>query len=262
MSKTSSKDKIDFRLHPLRHYQLVKNSLPDKKMKILDYGSGTGDFTGNLKNKNWELYGIEVDQERLSEAKKHYPKQKWFEMKVGQKLPFKTNYFDAVTLFHVLEHVDSEKEALKEIKRVLKKGGTLYLASPYKGLFTWADTANLRYSFPLLHKYAMYLILGKKTYDARFKIKKGEKLYGDCSINRTWHKHYKENEIRKLLRNDFQIDQFQKFSLFHPLLLLLYNLGDFLFGRHLKITKQLLYVDNCIEARELSYNMLVTSRKK
>lgn len=261
MANRKKTQKIDFRFHPLRHYQLVRNSLPDKKIRILDYGCGTGDFIGNLNNNKWDVHGIEVDQDRLSEAKK-YSKVKLHEMKVGQKLPFKANYFDAVTLFHVLEHVDSEKEALNEIKRVLKKGGTLYLASPYKGLFTWADTANLRYAFPKLHKYAIYLILGKKVYEERFEFKKGKMLYGDCSINRTWHKHYKEPEIRKLLKKDFVIEKFEKFSLFHPLLLLLYNFGDFIFGRHLLITKQLLYLDNCIEAGEFSYNMLVTARKK
>lgn len=262
MKKLKQRHSLDFKIHPLRHYQIVNNLLPDKEIKILDYGCGTGDFIGNLQNKKWSITGIEVDQERLACARKAYPHLKLYEMKVGQRLPFKTNTFDVVTLFHVLEHVDSEKEALSEIHRVLKKNGILYLASPYKGLFTWADTANLRYSFPVLHKYTMYLLLGKKVYDSRFKEKALDKLYGDCSINRTWHRHYKENEVRRLLQKNFDVLNFAKFSLFHPLLLLLYNFANYVTGRHLFFTKYLLYLDNCINAGEFSYNMLVTCRKK
>jgi len=251
-----------FKIHPLRHYYLVHNDLPQKQLKILDYGCGNGEFIGRIKNKNWTKHGIEVDSERLSKAKSDYKDVQFKQMKVGAKLPYKDNYFDVVTLFHVLEHVDSEKKAISEVTRVLKPGGTLYLASPHEGLFSWADTANLRYRFPKLHKQFAQLILGKKEYENRFKLKKGEKLYGDCSINRTWHKHYKEKEIRSLISKNYTIEEFLKFSVFHPFLLLIYNFTHFIFGRHLKLTTYLIYLDNVLKAREFSYNMLIIAHKK
>ena len=47
-----------------------------------------------------------------------------------QDIPFENNYFDIVICNHVLEHVDDDKKALKEIFRVLKKGGKGILLCP------------------------------------------------------------------------------------------------------------------------------------
>lgn len=50
---------------------------------------------------------------------------------VGEKLPFKSNIFDAVFSFAVLEHVRNPFECAKEIMRVLKPGGILYIQVPF-----------------------------------------------------------------------------------------------------------------------------------
>jgi SAM-dependent methyltransferase len=165
-------------------------------------------------------------------------------------------------MFHVLEHVQSESEAIKEAHRVLKKKGILYLASPYRGMFTWADTANLRYRFPLIHKKFMELSLGKKEYDNRFIKQQKQGLYGDCTSTRTWHKHYKEHEISTLLNGKFDIEEFYKFSLFHPFLLVMQNVFDYFFKRKSDLVKKMIWYDNKLNAGELSYNMLAICTKK
>ncbi len=50
---------------------------------------------------------------------------------IGEKLPFKSNSFDAVFSFAVLEHVRNPFECAKEIIRVLKPGGIIYVAVPF-----------------------------------------------------------------------------------------------------------------------------------
>ena len=54
-----------------------------------------------------------------------------------QKLPFKNNFFDAVTMLAVFEHLDNEKIpfVLKEVNRVLNKGGVLAMTTPAP----WSD---------------------------------------------------------------------------------------------------------------------------
>ncbi len=47
-----------------------------------------------------------------------------------RNMPFENDYFDIVLCNHVLEHIDNEKLALKEIYRVLKKGGWAILQVP------------------------------------------------------------------------------------------------------------------------------------
>ncbi len=51
-------------------------------------------------------------------------------------LPFKENTFDLVISNHVIEHVKYQEKHLSEIKRVLKKEGICYLATPNR-LFPW-----------------------------------------------------------------------------------------------------------------------------
>ncbi|MEH2380965.1 MAG: methyltransferase domain-containing protein [Nostoc sp.] len=50
---------------------------------------------------------------------------------IGEKLPFKSEVFDAVFSLAVLEHVRNPFECAQEITRVLKPGGTLYAAVPF-----------------------------------------------------------------------------------------------------------------------------------
>lgn len=50
---------------------------------------------------------------------------------IGEKLPFKSNVFDAIFSLVVLEHVKNPFECAKEIRRVLKPGGTLYAVVPF-----------------------------------------------------------------------------------------------------------------------------------
>ena len=47
------------------------------------------------------------------------------------KMPFEDNTFDVILCNHVLEHVDDDKKAMKEIKRVMKKEGFAILQVPF-----------------------------------------------------------------------------------------------------------------------------------
>ena len=97
------------------------------KVKILDIGCGTG---ANLKffEKFGKVFGIDPSKEALKYAKTIGCKG----VKIGraEKIPYKSDSFDAVLLLDVLEHTDNEREALKEIKRVSKKSSLLIMTVP------------------------------------------------------------------------------------------------------------------------------------
>jgi SAM-dependent methyltransferase len=46
------------------------------------------------------------------------------------QLPIASSYFDAVICIHVLEHVDNDRQAMKEIYRVVKPGGWAIVTVP------------------------------------------------------------------------------------------------------------------------------------
>jgi ubiquinone/menaquinone biosynthesis C-methylase UbiE len=57
-------------------------------------------------------------------------------MAKGESLPFEDSSFDLVTSYQTLEHVESVSECLKEMIRVLKPGGFLYIKCPdYNSFF-------------------------------------------------------------------------------------------------------------------------------
>lgn len=58
-----------------------------------------------------------------------------------QNLPFNNNYFDVIICNHVLEHVEDDIKAMKELLRVLKPGGFAILQVPinYNYEYTFED---------------------------------------------------------------------------------------------------------------------------
>ena len=98
----------------------------NKKLKILDIVCGTGKNAEDLK-KYGKVYGIDFSKEALNFCKKRHLKN----IKLGtvEKLPYPNSSFDFVTCLDVLYHkgIKDDAGALKEINRVLKKGGFLFL---------------------------------------------------------------------------------------------------------------------------------------
>lgn len=128
-----------------RAFWLIEKLDPEKRKKILDVGCGDGFYLHlllSLKNKN-TLVGIDIDPNALSSAKKNLKGRK-IKLLRGDltKLPFKKNAFDAVLTSEVLEHVEDEVGALKEIRRVLKPKGVLVLSVPHANYPLFWDPVN------------------------------------------------------------------------------------------------------------------------
>lgn len=107
-----------------RRFSEVKKISKEVKGPVLDIGCHSGLFTSVILPivKTEKIYGIDVSANAIKKAKKRIPNGDFI---VGDihKLPYKDNFFDAVYCLEVLEHVDSPIEVLKEIKRVMNKGG-------------------------------------------------------------------------------------------------------------------------------------------
>lgn len=248
--------------NPYYYMEYIANKINSIKVKkILDYGCANGELLAYLIDRGHKLYGYEVDKSiRFSK----YLNKK---IKVGygnpqDKLPYRKNEFDVVVLSHVLEHVGDERKCVSEVSRVLKPGGYLLLASPYRGIFSVADTANLKYRFPDIHRGIYSLLEGKNEYLRQFQLKKQKSMYSDATLGVKSHKHYKEYEIRKLLGDRFEIVEFKKYSLFFPFIHLLnYILQKMLKTNNYVLTK-VQRLDSKLFPGELSYNFVVYARKK
>lgn len=103
--------------------------------KIVDVGSGNGGISIAFAEAGAKVSGIEVEQELYDIGKEHAASVGVavdFYLYDGFRLPFENNFFDAAVSASVLEHTDDPTLYLKEVLRVTRPGGYLYLGFPNK----------------------------------------------------------------------------------------------------------------------------------
>ncbi|MBC7694348.1 MAG: class I SAM-dependent methyltransferase [Burkholderiales bacterium] len=133
ISHTNSKKGIINKL-----YHMVRSHTLKQKVKlissyvsrgtILDYGCGTGMFLSECKKVGWETFGIEPDNNARQIASEQ--NLNLFADKDTLQLHIVEKEYDAITLWHVLEHVTDMSETLVFFKQKLKQKGVLIIAVP------------------------------------------------------------------------------------------------------------------------------------
>ena len=103
-------------------------SLLPKNAKILDAGCGAGEKTNYLLSKGIDAIGVDSSKTAIAFARKNFSRTR-FRVAHVEKLPFENNSFDAVLSIAVLHCLlePSRKAYVKELHRVLRKDGLLYL---------------------------------------------------------------------------------------------------------------------------------------
>jgi len=96
--------------------------------KVLDVGCSTGFYLAKLRELGWDTYGVEINDRAASFGKEKLKLKIHTGTLESAKYP--SDYFDAVTLWHCLEHVYSPMNTLKEVYRILKKDGMVIIGTP------------------------------------------------------------------------------------------------------------------------------------
>jgi SAM-dependent methyltransferase len=99
----------------------LKKLVPPKAC-ILDWGAGDGAFQRLLERKGFDSYGID------SYSSESNPK-KIIRASI-EEAPFPEGFFDAITCFHVLEHIHHPVTSVKKVLRLLKPGGIFVVEVP------------------------------------------------------------------------------------------------------------------------------------
>ena len=137
---------VDFKEYSQKHIHFFSDSIPKLveemlgdtiNFSIIDLGCGDGRFFYFLKKNGYfnrvkKIVGVDLSQERLNRAKKHFPEIQTMIADVCNLSKVKNSTFDFVISNQVIEHVNNDYKMVREIKRILKNGGQAYVSSVMK----------------------------------------------------------------------------------------------------------------------------------
>ena len=101
-----------------------------KKGRLLDIGYGDGSFLYNAQNEGFEVFGLDISSEAFEIVNKKLGSNKNIFNCELEDCKFPNNYFDVITLCHVLEHLPDPKKTLYEIEKKIKDDGILIVSVP------------------------------------------------------------------------------------------------------------------------------------
>jgi 2-polyprenyl-3-methyl-5-hydroxy-6-metoxy-1,4-benzoquinol methylase len=98
-----------------------------KTNNLLDIGAGSGFLLEVAKRHGWNVRGTEFAEDAIEMCRK-----KGIHVDKGElaELGFEDNSFDVITGIEVIEHLNNPTEITKEIFRILRPGGVVYLTTP------------------------------------------------------------------------------------------------------------------------------------
>lgn len=127
---------------------------------ILDVGCASGTFTNKVSSlfPQAKITGIDVHQSAIKYGQIKYPHIN-FILADAHRIPFKDSSLDLVICYETIEHLNKPLEALKEMRRVLKKDGTALIAMDSGSLlfglvwFFWERTKGKVWQDAHIHPY-------------------------------------------------------------------------------------------------------------
>jgi len=98
-----------------------------KNNRILDVGCGIGYFLDVAKERGWNVYGTEYAKKAIQICT-----EKGISMKQGKldSFNYENGFFDVITSFEVIEHINNPQEEIKHIKTLLRPDGIFYCTTP------------------------------------------------------------------------------------------------------------------------------------
>ena len=111
---------------------IASDMLRAEQGRTLDLGCGTGSAFPMLREREFDVVGIDLSSQMIAVAKQRYADDRGIEVSRGDAefLPFADASFDAVTCLGVFESLPDYIPAMREIARVLRPGGLLVLSIP------------------------------------------------------------------------------------------------------------------------------------
>lgn len=113
----------------IMRYESVMDAVKGKV--ILDIASGSGYGSATLAQVAKKVYGVDINEKAIKYSQENYGSDNIeFIAGSGTAIPLKDDSVEVVVSHETIEHIDDYKLFLKEVKRVLKKGGQAIISTP------------------------------------------------------------------------------------------------------------------------------------
>jgi ubiquinone/menaquinone biosynthesis C-methylase UbiE len=177
-----------------KRLRIIEPFLQKESTYLLDCGCGAGDYVFALVDR-YQIHAVGVDHsaDKVALAHQHPLGRNSIQQGDLSAIPFRSQSFDAVLLNEVLEHVPDERRVLLEIRRVLHRGGRLFVFSPNRWFPFETHGVELKWSGKKVPPYIpaipyIPLPIGRQIFNY-------------------WARNYWHHELRELLTTSgFQIE--------------------------------------------------------
>lgn len=133
----------------------------------LDVGCGDG-FVFECVPDDWTTFGADITPEMLLRCANKHPRAQLVNAP-AENLPFEDSYFDVVTCYSFLDHLEDTRLFYSEALRLLKPGGYFYFGlSPNRDFYTKLGLCNDGYRSRLQEKLDLDLEVMKAFHDGEY----------------------------------------------------------------------------------------------
>jgi len=166
-----------------RRIHKMKKIIPEGRW--LDIGCSAGFILSVAKEANYETFGVEIDPLGVKYAREALGLDNIFQG-TFEEHQFNENFFDIITLYDVIEHVQDLNETVKELKRILSVNGVIEIWTPDighwrvpKALIEWDAIKPSKHLY-YFNKNTLPMLLNKhglKIIKKRFSLKPGIQVF-------------------------------------------------------------------------------------
>ena len=131
----------------------------DRDNAILDLGPASGVFARQIHNfDHLRIFGVDIDNYLADENRSLFTEFKTADLSF-EPIPWPDNFFNLVTAWCVLPHLENPFQAIREIRRVLKPGGIFIFTAPNLSSRASADYFTKHCDFGSYHKDNNHLVV-------------------------------------------------------------------------------------------------------
>ncbi len=111
-----------------RRLEMIRRYVNLEGTRLLDIGCGLGAYVRAFSRFTERAYGVDIDAKRVETGVEEG--LTGLVAGIGEALPFADGVFDGILLNEVLEHVNNDRETVREALRVLRPGGRIVIFVP------------------------------------------------------------------------------------------------------------------------------------